>query len=656
MTSSADMGWQKRGNGFRYDSLSGHNTLMGALSGNILAVQVMCSSCVGCQRNNGACGKPTCKKNHWGSAKSMEAASSVLLLRSDILVEAGIKVGTLIGDEDSSTAAAILKEFNGEVARASDIMHTQKILSKSLYKFMPEFKVLTTQVIEYFVATLGTIVKKNKGQVAELETSLRNVPDHVFGNHNGCGTWCTGKENPELYRSKHITCNLGTVGSPLYDRLVYIFERLACHADRLAPCGSTQQNESVNNIVRSKANKANHYGGSDSLTYRVHAAVCQKNIGVTYVSNVLEELGESPLSGNYKACLQDKRQHEAEERKKPEYKTKRKLNYKTRQQRTRLTENREGESYRPGLGFDNPEAPCMIKAPSIKKVWKQKPLSTLPVVNHSEPTYVFFDTETSGRSYEFSEILQISATTELESFNTYITPTKRIPSIVSGVNGLTFTYGKLRVNNVVVNSIKLELALERFVKFLSEIENCVLVAHNAHFDARFFVNNLKKFPTLLEHAQNVVLGFVDTLRMFRILYPKKDNPKLDNYKLISIVKFMLDENYIFEEHNAVGDIQALKDVVKKIDKPILKYLEFSFTFKSFINWLENGKKGEELNMLQGTGVKLKSLRNMVDEEFTLLALRQLCNEKDVNTIYSTLLSFKIEEQAIRSIYQLITGK
>lgn len=72
-----------------------------------------------------------------------------------------------------------------------------------------------------------------------------------------------------------------------------IFQRFVCHAPQLAPCGSSQANESFNNVVASKATKARHYGGSESIDFRVAAAVCQKNIDTAYISKVNENLSLS---------------------------------------------------------------------------------------------------------------------------------------------------------------------------------------------------------------------------------------------------------------------------------------------------------------------------------------------------------------------------
>ena len=67
-----------------------------------------------------------------------------------------------------------------------------------------------------------------------------------------------------------------------------VVEIFVKNADKqLAPLGSSQANESLNNSVRSKAPKIHHYRASESNDYQVACAIGQKNIGYSYVSEVL---------------------------------------------------------------------------------------------------------------------------------------------------------------------------------------------------------------------------------------------------------------------------------------------------------------------------------------------------------------------------------
>ncbi|KAF4514002.1 UNVERIFIED_CONTAM: hypothetical protein B566_EDAN018654 [Ephemera danica] len=293
VTVSADMGWQKRGNGYKYDSQTGTSSLIGHHSGKIIAYQLMSVTCRQCEKKQQPCMLPTCRRNHEGSAKSMEAAAAVLMCNSDTLKKANICVGTLVGDEDSCTAKRIRDEFGGKIERASDLMHSQKSLGRALYKIRDQHKEMTTKVIGHFKAMFGTAIKKNKGNVEAVRKNILAIPEHAFGNHSQCSDWCDYAANPETYHSKYFQ-GLGNTQCPLYMEVKKVFVRLSNFSSQLAPCGSTQNNESFNMIVASKAPKARHYGSSASLSYRLDAAASQKNLGVKYIQEVNKTLLISP--------------------------------------------------------------------------------------------------------------------------------------------------------------------------------------------------------------------------------------------------------------------------------------------------------------------------------------------------------------------------
>lgn len=64
-----------------------------------------------------------------------------------------------------------------------------------------------------------------------------------------------------------------------------------CNSEKIAKCGSTQSNESLNQVISSKNPKSRHYAESESLNFRVSAAICQKNLGVQYSPKAFEKLG-----------------------------------------------------------------------------------------------------------------------------------------------------------------------------------------------------------------------------------------------------------------------------------------------------------------------------------------------------------------------------
>ena len=62
----------------------------------------------------------------------------------------------------------------------------------------------------------------------------------------------------------------------------------------LAPCGSSQANESWHNTIISKHPKSCIYGGSESHRVRVALSVLQKNWGYEYIIRINTALKLSP--------------------------------------------------------------------------------------------------------------------------------------------------------------------------------------------------------------------------------------------------------------------------------------------------------------------------------------------------------------------------
>ena len=127
------------------------------------------------------------------------------------------------------------------------------------------------------------------------------------------------------------------------------------NAPQIAQCASSQVNESFNNTVISKHPKSVFYGGSDSHCIRVATAVCQKNLGYSFIVYLNKELNLYPrrFTTNFRKRKQDCRLHEVEKRKTIPSKKRRLFLKKERSSRNCVTENREGLSYQSGCGYLN---------------------------------------------------------------------------------------------------------------------------------------------------------------------------------------------------------------------------------------------------------------------------------------------------------------
>ena len=116
------------------------------------------------------------------------------------------------------------------------------------------------------------------------------------GEHGSCGNWCGYQTFGENYEHKGLPKDQPLTDPGLRDSLTAIFARFALNAGKLAPCASSQANESFDHTVAIKAPKSKFYAGSESLNFRVAASVSQKNIGINYIQQVHKILKLSPNS------------------------------------------------------------------------------------------------------------------------------------------------------------------------------------------------------------------------------------------------------------------------------------------------------------------------------------------------------------------------
>ena len=155
-----------------------------------------------------------------------------------------------------------------------------------------------------------------------------------------------------------------------------------------------------------------------------------------------------------------------------------------------------------------------------------------------------------------ADITQIAATSETGSYSAYILPTKKISAGASQVTGLTVRNGQMFHNNTFVPSLTLHAALQNLISFIRNINDPLLVAHNAfRFDSRLLISSLQK-TGLLDLFKNTVKGFCDTLPLSKELYPDRSSYKQEN-----LVQDIVKESYA--AHDAVEDARLLYKLVSE---------------------------------------------------------------------------------------------
>ncbi|XP_052691838.1 uncharacterized protein LOC128169818, partial [Crassostrea angulata] len=178
--------------------------------------------------------------------------------------------------------------------------------------------------------------------------------------------------------------------------------------------GSTQGNESFNNIVASNNPKNRFYGGSESTAFRVAAAVSQKNIGHDALSKVYENLLLSPGKNTqlFLARAANKRAYNKNIKSSIAYKKRRyELKSSTTKQES-TAEIKEGTTHQSGVDL-NPSATSSASTEEIPDtVVRQTPT----VVDKGNHTFIYFDLETTGLGTS-CDIIQLACVAGEDSFN-----------------------------------------------------------------------------------------------------------------------------------------------------------------------------------------------------------------------------------------------
>lgn len=175
--------------------------------------------------------------------------------------------------------------------------------------------------------------------------------------------------------------------------------------------------------------------------------------------------------------------------------------------------------------------------------------------------YTVVDIETTGMSWNFSKILEISAIKVrgkeiIDEFSELINPHEPIPYFIKNLTGIT--------DEMVCDALELDEVLLKFKDFLRED---IIVGHNVNFDVNFLYDNF--LNVLNEPMQN---NFVDTLRISRKLLPELEHHKLDNLTQYYNIKAR-------DKHRALNDCVLTNKVYIDMCKTVYEKYENWNNFK-----------------------------------------------------------------------------
>ncbi|WP_160674718.1 3'-5' exonuclease [Clostridium sp. C8-1-8] len=169
--------------------------------------------------------------------------------------------------------------------------------------------------------------------------------------------------------------------------------------------------------------------------------------------------------------------------------------------------------------------------------------------------FVVFDFETTGLDAKADRIIQIGAlryrnNEKVDEFITYVNPQKPIQSNITDLTGIT--------SSDVKNAPTISQIFPRFTEFIGDYK---LIAHNADFDIKFFLNNA--YNLRVEKPKNEV---IDTLALARKYIKDEKGLKLENYKLPTLKKFL---GITVGSHNSADDCIVCAEVYKKCKEKIV---------------------------------------------------------------------------------------
>ncbi|CAC5401769.1 unnamed protein product [Mytilus coruscus] len=476
---STDTCWQKKGSGRSYNSLSGVSTLIGKTTGKVVNHKVRISSCRICERAKGRGILPRqhkCRKNWSGSAKGMEPDMVVEMLKE--LDEKGVDILEVVGDDDSTGFDRAKRLMpNSKMEKISDKNHIKHNIISKINELKPKHKELTGM---------------NVGNPSGIEDGLHASIKHIFGEHDNCNeTWCGYLKDKDSYIHSNLPRGKDLCSSELRSDLEKLFiQKMVPQSKKLSNLGSSQANESFNNLIALKAPKTKHFSTSASFKLQSQLSRTQKNEGYNYISELNTSIGLSPgnetLSRGNK--LNKKREGNKNIFKSKQGKKQRKFLKRNVYKKT-VAEVKEGE-------HTTVQSVIILILTERLEDFATIDIEEIPAIpeaetftNIDDAPIVCFDLETTGLS-RYSDITQIAACTKDSSFSRYIFPDQQISREASEITKITVVGQKMYYKDS-LNLFKLvSPGLSSYSQYflVDKLLGQQYESHNAVYDTKLLFN------------------------------------------------------------------------------------------------------------------------------------------------------------------------
>jgi hypothetical protein len=139
-------------------------------------------------------------------------------------------------------------------------------------------------------------VRQNCAKDSEtLKAAIKQVPEHHFGNHSDCGSWCrvrdlegTERKEADLNYREKITSDSKT----FYDDVRVIVDEFAEGANDMLHGWSTDIIEGTNKFFTKFLPKDHTYGMTIENKVRIHLAICIDSVGyIETYRRLLDKIG-----------------------------------------------------------------------------------------------------------------------------------------------------------------------------------------------------------------------------------------------------------------------------------------------------------------------------------------------------------------------------
>ncbi|CAC5370053.1 unnamed protein product [Mytilus coruscus] len=301
---SFDCGWRKRGSGWNYNSNTGHSTFIEKESGKVMSFDLRSKTCETCeyhQSRKETVPEHDCQLNWHRSSKAMEADMAVAMAHR--LKDDRCEIKVVHADNNASTTARLQVEFDN-ISKKDDQNHVKKGISTTLHNIPKRSK--TCETCEYHQSRKETVPEHDcqlnwhrsskameadmavamahsyrelqkdetrqyilrcfmyaiKGGETEddIKCNLERMVPHVFCSHEKYEDvdWCTYDTDPENFKYKSMPNGKPLTSDGLKEELNSLVRKMISMNESISELGSTQANESFNQLVSVKAHKARY--------------------------------------------------------------------------------------------------------------------------------------------------------------------------------------------------------------------------------------------------------------------------------------------------------------------------------------------------------------------------------------------------------------